>query len=243
MEKGDTFKLDAKWWRDNQPKLLKSSGLGKALDAFAKAEAALGKEVNANKAALGIFSDKPYTAFVAMDAALEDVDKKRLVTIKNCGKVHKDCAEALKKDKVIDDRRKLMRKLMAKRIGEDAEELLRILGDDLAMLKKIRGDMSNMDKIRPLAEQGNAKALSRLETGVSSISVGIGKIQPDNIKGNALDLHALITKLPGDFSGHAKSMAVISKQALQMMKETPGLTQWVREYQQFDKDVRKMGNV
>lgn len=234
MKPGDKFKLDPKWWRDNKPKVMKSSGLGKALDKFAKCEPKFNKLVAVRG---GNPDEKAYTAYKDLVESLDEIDKCRLLGIKNAGKIHKDTANALKKDDALKARRKLVRTLMSKKIEADARDIVKLCAAEKAAIEQMKSQQSDLTKkVLPLAEKGDEKALKLFRKAVTNLNAKLttGKIAPDDVKNKSQDLLGYIIKLPGDFKGHAAAMSQVRKSALVMMKETQPLIQWTRDYANYD---------
>ena len=89
MDAGETFQLNAAWWKKGKPLTLKPTGLGAALTAYERAKAAYMSD-----------QDNNIKFKVALDA-LDTVNDARLRAIALCGSSHADTKTALQKAAVI----------------------------------------------------------------------------------------------------------------------------------------------
>jgi hypothetical protein len=89
MKAGESFKLDAAWWKAGKPNMLKTTGLGAALTTYTTARAAWnGQKANNQK-------------FEAVVAALQAVETARVRAFTLCGKDYSDTKAALNRNGVI----------------------------------------------------------------------------------------------------------------------------------------------
>ena len=96
MKKGESFKMEAAWWRKNKPVTLKPSGLGAALAAYPAAKTAF----MGGKRAPGKFE--------ACMKALDTIETTRLKAIQLCGTAHPDTKAALQRDAALNQERAAM---------------------------------------------------------------------------------------------------------------------------------------
>ncbi len=227
------FELNPKWWADNKPKVMKASGLGKALTAFVAKEkefkSAIAKAGGGSPQTVG---EGPYKAFKAAFEALETVDDCRKKAIKNVGRLRKDLVAALNKDAPIVQRKKLLRAAMATGIQKDVKKLIAYHDDLVKEIDLIKVRMKNLLEIKKRADNGDEKARKVFGKGVrnandSAMKVGSG---PDRLKLAAVDLFKYLEKLPGDFSGHQAAAKGMAKAAIKLDKDKKVVIKFTNDY-------------
>jgi len=89
VKAGESFQLNATWWKNGKPNMLKTTGLGAALTAYATAKAAWTAQKSNNQ------------KFETAMTALEAVNTARLKAIGMCGTSYADTKAALQRANVI----------------------------------------------------------------------------------------------------------------------------------------------
>lgn len=199
MKKGETFQLNYQWWNKGRPTMLKSTGLGKALQEYEKVQKNTAKPI------------VPLRALAAVDAA-------RLNALRLCGQNYADTRAALQAVAAITKAKNSLWNIIDTQLAGVYKELA-VYQPRLTTCQKIQDDLDS-GKLSDAEQKKKASSLNVLLSGVDGIKLKIGDTVTNLIQQKTgierLDKAraAKITKLGEDyraFQSSAQQLILASK--------------------------------
>ncbi|QEW22701.1 hypothetical protein LA6_004935 [Marinibacterium anthonyi] len=217
------------WWAQNKPHTLGRTGMGAALKAYSAAEKAFFNVLTTASAT----DAAAYGAYRTAWTALDKVEDCRLTAVGQSALAQMGFGPLLK-PQVIITRQQRLRDAMAGFVADGPGGINEIMDlsqschdtmcSHASMVSRFeRAQMSAAICKIPAAVRRLRELRADIETAMKS-----GLIAPEEVIERSGRLHALLKRLPGDFSGHLKALAMLRTTGLKLGHQKKPLWDWMK---------------
>lgn len=217
------------WWAQNKPRTLGKTGMGAALKTYSAAEKAF---LNILTTA-AVTDTAPFDAYRTAWAALDKVEECRLTAVGQSALAQMGFGPLLK-PQVIATRQQRLRDAMMTFVADGPGGINAIMDlsqschdtmcSHATMVSRFeRAQMSAAICRIPAAVRRLGELRADIETAMKS-----GLIAPEEVIERSGNLHMRLKKLPGDFSGHLKALAMLRTTGLKLGHQKKPLWDWIK---------------